>query len=697
MPKQSPFALALSLCLLSACSVQEAKQAVQVNAPTTQNTNSNNQSNTTQTNTGSGTQVNNNGSGSSNTNTGTQTNNTNSGSGNQTSNTNTGSGNQTNTTVNNTQTGNGTIIQPVNTGDGSQTNTIVTGNQNNTTNNVNGNQTVVNGTQTNNTTTVNNQTTIINQIVQQVFAIPSQSSNIPKTIPADNNPNSPQNGGTTSFNQTLTEQKVTQSVLNWPAVSGATKYTIFSNNQVLQETTATTVTIPVTNLNQKIAVVASNSTATPSTPSTNEEKTLAESFLPTTLTGKVFDGNGSPLSGATIQVGSQNPEKTFQTTATTGVDGSYTINNVPTGLLVSLRATKQGFATRELLKLIEHNPQNTATINKFDFGNTSPDHPLALTNKPEVIAVSPAPNSTVDPRTAFVLKFSQPMNRQSVQDTFAIRSFSNRKLSVDLGSANSFTLTGLMNLADFSGTQIWDKSTYNIYWNMDDTEVTFSPTEEKSLPTDREPSRAPEYQMAFKSFGGSGNRTLQTAAGVSRSSHHFQLSGTAYEESNKFSVNPDTLAPQLSSLQVETAENGGLNGDAIRVRFSERMIHYTYDTTIAGGMENTAGSATKAPAAYPGGSVATGTATACNYQIRVVRAGSEIMNTSWCNLPGGLSGRALYSTDDPTHKSVLLLPPNGADIYKPGDTILLTVATTVMDPAGNTLSPSQATASANAS
>lgn len=39
MPKQSPFALALSLCLLSACSGQEAKQAVQVNAPTTQNTN----------------------------------------------------------------------------------------------------------------------------------------------------------------------------------------------------------------------------------------------------------------------------------------------------------------------------------------------------------------------------------------------------------------------------------------------------------------------------------------------------------------------------------------------------------------------------------------------------------------------------------------------------------------------------------
>ncbi len=212
-----------------AANLDESKQAVQVNAPTTQN--SNNQSN--QSNTGSGTQVNNTGSGSSNTNTGSGEQTVNSGSGDQTStvNTNTGSGTQTNTTVTNTQTGDGTIVQPVNTGSGIQTTNVVTGTQNNNT--VAGNQAVVNGNQTN---------------------------NIPKTIPGDNNPNAPQSDGTTSFNQTIFEQKVTQSVLNWPAVSGATKYTIFSNNQEIQETTSTTVTIPVTSLNQKIAVVASNST-----------------------------------------------------------------------------------------------------------------------------------------------------------------------------------------------------------------------------------------------------------------------------------------------------------------------------------------------------------------------------------------------------------------------------------------------------
>ncbi|PIW15837.1 hypothetical protein COW36_15650, partial [bacterium (Candidatus Blackallbacteria) CG17_big_fil_post_rev_8_21_14_2_50_48_46] len=204
-----------------------------------------------------------------------------------------------------------------------------------------------------------------------------------------------------------------------------------------------------------------------------------------------------------------------------------------------------------------------------------------------------------------------------------------------------------------NSTQIWDKDAFNISWNSDDTEVTFSFKEEKLLPTDKDSNLVPDYNVAFRSFSG-GDRIFKDKSGISRSEKHFKLTDGDFEESYKFAIKTDEAKPTITGITAETTENGGNNGDAIRVRYSERMIIYTRDISIAGGMENTAGSDTKAAAAYPGGTIATSTATAKNYNTTVVKTGGV---TAYSGTWGALCGTAVYDTTDLTHKTVLLLPP----------------------------------------
>jgi len=202
------------------------------------------------------------------------------------------------------------------------------------------------------------------------------------------------------------------------------------------------------------------------------------------------------------------------------------------------------------------------------------------------------------------------MDKKTVEDTFAVRGFNNRKLTVDAGNTGTATATytsisanpvlanittvatntisGSEAIANPTGTQVWDKDAFNISWNSDDTEATFSFKEEKLLPTDKDSNLVPDYTVAFNGFN-SNDRLLKDKSGISRSEKHFKLTDGDFEESYKFSIKTDEVKPTISSITAETNENGGQNGDAVRVRYSERMIIYTRDISIAGGMENIAG------------------------------------------------------------------------------------------------------------
>jgi serine protease inhibitor len=383
----------------------------------------------------------------------------------------------------------------------------------------------------------------------------------------------------------------------------------------------------------------------------------------TTFNGKIFDDNHAPLDGVTVKAVSMNTAVPYEA-ETYSTQGTYAFNRVPSGAQIQITVNKLGYSTRKRIEVLKSNNEGDPNSNRYDFGNDGVDKQfsvdsLAPSDKPEVIKVNPTRNGTgIDPETSFDLHFSKPMDRKSVEDTFAVFSFNQRKLSVDSTNlSRTYTLTGndliSNNFLPGNSSQIWDKSAFNVSWNSDDTEATFSFKELKQLPSDRDSLRLPDYNLAFRSFD-SGNRTIKDKSGISRSENHFKLTEGDFEESYKFSIKPDQEPPSLASLSAETTENGGLNGDAVRLKYSEPMIFSTRDISIMGGMGNHPGAEQNAPAGYPGSMVVTGQASALNYLTTVIQAGG---NTTFASTWGALGGTAVYDTADPTHKTVLLLPP----------------------------------------
>lgn len=72
---------------------------------------------------------------------------------------------------------------------------------------------------------------------------------------------------------------------------------------------------------------------------------------------------------------------------------------------------------------------------------------------PQVVQALPAPDSTdVSPETSFTLTFSEPMNAESVEQNFRVR-----------------TQAGALN-----PLRVWDRQAFDISWNTQLTEVSFS-------------------------------------------------------------------------------------------------------------------------------------------------------------------------------------------------------------------------------
>ncbi len=69
--------------------------------------------------------------------------------------------------------------------------------------------------------------------------------------------------------------------------------------------------------------------------------------------------------------------------------------------------------------------------------------------------------------TSFVLAFSEPMDKDTVEDNFSIRSFDSSIVPLDGGTIGGNTATP-------DNSNIWDQGGYDVDWNSDGTEVTFT-------------------------------------------------------------------------------------------------------------------------------------------------------------------------------------------------------------------------------
>jgi hypothetical protein len=635
------FAHYITILLFAACTpAGNISQGVTVESPD-QSRNSNNTNTQNNVNAGTGSQSN------THTGSGTQNNSSVTVGGNQSNSENntvtTVGGNQNNTTTN--VSGN----QTTNTVNGNQTNTTVNGDQNNTT--VTGNQTVINGDQNNTTHNTTNNVT----------------------------------NNTTINNITIIRQEVivgdyikqgTEFDVKWEAQPKAEKYVIFLNNQIFAETNTPSIQLPNNEQikNATIGIIA----APASTPNSSLPVPPAiniSDIIGTYFSGIIYEDTGVPLQGVKVTAKSLNSAIPFEAQVTTSADGRYSFNSAPTGVQIEIVAYKAGYTTRHQIGVMQANVQKSQSINQFNFSGES----NSLSDKPEVISMTPSRNgSGFDPGTMFVLKFSEPMDTDSVKDNFIIYSANDKKLTVDTSSS---TLTVSGGTASNFGTPIWDRQAFVMTWNSDDTEATFTFKDERRLPTDKIAAKVPDYLVALNRDNG----VIKDKTGLGRGANEnkFKLTGGVAENYCRFSIRTDETPPSISFMTASTAETGGLRGDSIRIRFSEPMIyHFPFGSAIpggspaiAGGMGGNLSQAALAFHTLPWGGVAD------NYKITVLRTGTPILeNAGW----GNLGGTIILDADDPTNKSVLLVPPtSNADVFKPGDSVTVAVAATVVDPAGN--------------
>ena len=455
-----------------------------------------------------------------------------------------------------------------------------------------------------------------------------------------------------------------------------------------------------------VASTDPSASATPEPlPTAQEDISVVEK---TTFNGKVYDDTNAPLDGVKVTARSLNTSVVYEVETTTA-GGTYAFNNAPAGVQIEITASRAGYTTRRRVEVLKSNKQGDPDANRYDFGTTG-DSTFgtefnALSDRPEVTMVTPGRNASgINPGTSFVLKFSEPMDRQTVVDAFEIRAFggstqafriktdvpqkleplrksaSGEQLTVDnditfnSGAASDGQLV-------FAGDLIWDKAAFNASWNSDDTEVTMTFKEERALPTDTDSDNVPDYSVSFEA----GNAGLKDKSGITRNEKHFKLTEGRFEEYYKFSINTDEDKPEVDSITVVDGGNSGSTiGDTIKVRFSERMIHRTLAGAIAGGIN---GQITEAAGAV--GSV-TSSLAADNYILQI----NNGMTQDWNTVSAG-SGVAVFDSNDPTNKTVLLFTSNSSDsVFNPGDNVEITVKTTVLDPAGNSVDSSNNDASA---
>jgi hypothetical protein len=445
----------------------------------------------------------------------------------------------------------------------------------------------------------------------------------------------------------------------------------------------------------------------PHMPSASPILYSTEGIEKSTFSGQIFDDTLKPLNHVQIRLRSLNEQVPFGA-ETVALDGQYVFNSIPSGILVEITASKPGFATRRRMEVAKSSFRGPDVNSHYDFGNNGGPNSFsatynALTNKPEVIRVTPARNGAgISPKTDFNLFFSEPMDRRSVEESFTVRSFKNNKLSVD-NTMNKFpseqgfkyTLNGKDANTHFgsphfyeisNGTPIYDASAFDITWNADDTQVTFQFKPGLSLPTDKHPEFTPHYQVAFKHFTNE-NRTLRDKTGVERKEKHFKLTDGDFEEAYQFQVKEDLQAPSL-----QAALWAGFSGQmpTLLLQYSEPMLLKTYSLNIAGGMADELPSCKQAPAGFPGAKVCTASKAAENYQVKVTApSGALSYQGTWANL----GGEASYASWDARYRTIVLSSKSIHPAFVTGAQVEITAHAEIVDPAGNALEPAKQIAS----
>lgn len=191
-------------------------------------------------------------------------------------------------------------------------------------------------------------------------------------------------------------------------------------------------------------------TPTP-TPEPTPEPTPA-SYATADLRIKVFNEDNSELSIAQVDISSNDSSRPF--TARASLQNGFYIAEVPTGLTLKIDVTAPGHTTRSRLTAV------SPTLNQLnlEFKNT-----FAISNRPEVIGSTPGYSGVIGADGVIELRFSENMDRESVERSFALQSDSPNETRFLVGTPIPRALTVRPNPSEV----IYDIRHFTVEWDTD--------------------------------------------------------------------------------------------------------------------------------------------------------------------------------------------------------------------------------------
>ena len=194
----------------------------------------------------------------------------------------------------------------------------------------------------------------------------------------------------------------------------------------------------------------------------------------------VYDENNNPVNNFKINMKCLSRYCNEKNEITLDSQLPYKLLNLKSGVSIRFRILKKGYTTR-IRELVPACSVCEAVINVIfgDSPNIQYGHAkYFLSTRPETTPSMPTYNSKDVPlNTPIKLTFSEPIDKQTVEDNLIIK-------VADAGDSNLK-----------SGDIIFTSVDYNITWNTDETEATFTPKDGKLLPASKIP---PKYAIAFK-------------------------------------------------------------------------------------------------------------------------------------------------------------------------------------------------------
>lgn len=381
--------------------------------------------------------------------------------------------------------------------------------------------------------------------------------------------------------------------------------------------------------------------------------------LTSTLRVLVFDDLGSRLNNAVVKVRSNDPTLVFEK-STIFESGYHVLKDVPTQKTMEVSVSAAGYTTRT--RLVSLSPLETKLDLEFK-GDA-----YAISNKPEVVKSKPAYSESFNADGTIELTFSENMDKESVQRSFAIQSNSPEstvKMLVGTPIAKALSVRGTPN------DSVYDIRHFDFEWDTDRV-IRLKPKYGLPIASDSRFRVILSYNDGSGSDktggmkdvdGNKGRQANISTSTITETNGDVKivdtedgpfLVGTQYKAFLPFSVNDNLSATTITGVGAEVSPR-----DNFFLNFSKDLFFdLATNQTVVGGASNS-----QAGAAPAGNAFVTAAQAAKNYQLRC--------NGTSVTLPA--SAVAVFTSPN----RVMVSVDAGDNLFNTGDNCTVTVSSLV--------------------